>query len=90
MPLLGAFAYSGIYKMDAYRFNCTGVFTTKTPTDAYRGAGRMEATFAIERVMDELAVELGMDRWRCGAELDQARGVSLYDDRKPDLRLREL
>jgi carbon-monoxide dehydrogenase large subunit len=37
------------------------VFTTKMPTDAYRGAGRPEATYAIERVMDELAVELGMD-----------------------------
>ena len=31
------------------------------PTDAYRGAGRPEATFAIERIMDELAAELGMD-----------------------------
>ena len=38
-----------------------GVFTTKTPTDAYRGAGRPEATFAIERIMDELAAELGID-----------------------------
>ena len=33
----------------------------RRPTDAYRGAGRPEATFAIERIMDELAVELGMD-----------------------------
>jgi len=41
--------------MDAYSFKCTGVFTTKMPTDAYRGAGRPEATFAIERIMDELA-----------------------------------
>src|SRR4029078_5036702 len=38
-----------------------GVFTTKTPTDAYRGAGRPGATFAIERIMDELAAELDMD-----------------------------
>jgi carbon-monoxide dehydrogenase large subunit len=61
VPLLGAFMYPAIYKMDAYSFKCTGVFTTKMPTDAYRGAGRPEATFAIERIMDELAVELGMD-----------------------------
>jgi carbon-monoxide dehydrogenase large subunit len=61
VPLLGAFMYNAIYKMDAYRFNCTGVFTTKTPTDAYRGAGRPEATFAIERAMDDLAAQLGMD-----------------------------
>ena len=61
IPLLGAFLLNSIYKMDAYSFRCTGVFTTKMPTDAYRGAGRPEATFAIERIMDELAVELGMD-----------------------------
>ncbi|MBE1533598.1 xanthine dehydrogenase family protein molybdopterin-binding subunit [Actinomadura algeriensis] len=61
IPLLGAFMFNGIYKMDAYSFTCTGVFTTKTPTDAYRGAGRPEATYAIERLMDELAAELGLD-----------------------------
>jgi carbon-monoxide dehydrogenase large subunit len=61
VPILGAFMYNAIYKFPAYRFVCEGVFTTKTATDAYRGAGRPEATFAIERIMDELAVELGMD-----------------------------
>ncbi|MDT4919045.1 MAG: aerobic carbon-monoxide dehydrogenase large subunit [Pseudonocardiales bacterium] len=61
VPILGAFMFNAIYKIPAYRFTCEGIFTTKTPTDAYRGAGRPEATFAIERIMDELAVELGMD-----------------------------
>jgi carbon-monoxide dehydrogenase large subunit len=61
VPLLGAFMFNAIYKMDAYAFKCTGVFTTKTPTDAYRGAGRTEATFGIEHAMDDLAAELGMD-----------------------------
>src|SRR5262245_21279629 len=61
VPLLGAFMYNAIYKIPAYRFECTGVFTNTTKTDAYRGAGRPEATYAIERAMDELAVELGMD-----------------------------
>src|SRR5262249_45825903 len=61
IPLLGAFMYNGIYKFSAYRLECTGVFTNTTKTDAYRGAGRPEATFAIERMMDELAAELGMD-----------------------------
>jgi carbon-monoxide dehydrogenase large subunit len=61
VPALGAFMFPGIYKFPAYRFECDGVFTNKVPTDAYRGAGRPEATFAIERIMDELAVELGMD-----------------------------
>ncbi|MEI7993201.1 MAG: xanthine dehydrogenase family protein molybdopterin-binding subunit, partial [Actinomycetota bacterium] len=60
-PLLGMFMYSGIYKMDALDFTCTGVYTNKTTTDAYRGAGRPESTFAIERIMDELAAELGME-----------------------------
>ncbi|AYA24428.1 xanthine dehydrogenase family protein molybdopterin-binding subunit [Rhodococcus rhodochrous] len=61
VPILGAFMFNGIYKFDSYRFACTNVFTNKVPTDAYRGAGRPEATFAIERIMDELAVELSMD-----------------------------
>ncbi|WP_106850423.1 xanthine dehydrogenase family protein molybdopterin-binding subunit [Blastococcus sp. Marseille-P5729] len=61
VPILGAFMFPAIYKIPAYKFTCHGVFTTKTPTDAYRGAGRPEATYAIERIMDELAVELGMD-----------------------------
>ncbi|PFG41119.1 carbon-monoxide dehydrogenase large subunit [Georgenia soli] len=61
VPILGAFMFNAIYKFPAYHFTCTNVFTNKTWTDAYRGAGRPEATFAIERMMDELAVELGMD-----------------------------
>ncbi|QUG99886.1 xanthine dehydrogenase family protein [Saccharopolyspora erythraea] len=61
VPILGAFMFNAIYKIPAYHFSCTNVFTNKTPTDAYRGAGRPEATFAIERIMDELAAELGMD-----------------------------
>ncbi len=61
VPVLGAFMFNSIYKFDAYRFTTRNVFTNKTWTDAYRGAGRPEATFAIERMMDELAVELGED-----------------------------
>ena len=61
VPILGAFMFNAIYKMEAYRFRCTGVFTTKTPTDTYRGAGRPEATYATERIVTELAHELGMD-----------------------------
>ncbi len=61
VPILGAFMYNAIYKFPAYRFECTNVFTNKVGTDAYRGAGRPEATFAIERLMDDLAAELDMD-----------------------------
>ncbi len=61
VPLLGAFLYHGLYDIPNYSFTCKGVFTNKTPTDAYRGAGRPEATFAIERAMDTLADKLGID-----------------------------
>ncbi|MEY4607324.1 MAG: hypothetical protein RLY45_2084 [Actinomycetota bacterium] len=62
IPLLGAFLYAGVYDLPhAYDFSCTGVFTNLTPTDAYRGAGRPEATYAIERAMDQLADEMGID-----------------------------
>jgi carbon-monoxide dehydrogenase large subunit len=60
IPLLGAFLYHGLYDVPAYSFTCTGVFTNKTPTDAYRGAGRPEATYAIERAMDALARKVGI------------------------------
>jgi carbon-monoxide dehydrogenase large subunit len=61
IPILGAFMYNGCYKFGAYHLSCTNVFTNQAWTDAYRGAGRPEATFAIERMMDELAATLGMD-----------------------------
>jgi carbon-monoxide dehydrogenase large subunit len=61
VPMLGSLMFNGIYKMDAYSFHCRGVFTNKTSTDAYRGAGRPEATYAIERIVTDLAAELGVD-----------------------------
>jgi carbon-monoxide dehydrogenase large subunit len=60
IPLLGAFLYHGVYDIPAYSFKCTGVFTNLTPTDAYRGAGRPEATYAIERAIDTLARQVGV------------------------------
>ncbi len=61
IPLLGAWIYSGPYEIPNYSVTFTGVFTNTTPTDAYRGAGRPEATYVIERTMDALAAELGID-----------------------------
>ena len=61
IAIFGAFTYPGLYTFDAYSFECTGVFTNLTPTDAYRGAGRSEAAYAHERIMDDLARELDMD-----------------------------
>ncbi|WP_141014377.1 xanthine dehydrogenase family protein molybdopterin-binding subunit [Nocardioides sambongensis] len=61
VPVLGAFMFNAIYKFPAYQFQTTNVLTNKTWTDAYRGAGRPEATYGIERLMDELAAEIGVD-----------------------------
>lgn len=62
VPILGAFLYAGVYDIpQAYDFSCTGVFTTLTPTDAYRGAGRPEATYAIERAIEALARQMKID-----------------------------
>jgi carbon-monoxide dehydrogenase large subunit len=61
IPLLGAWLYGGAYDLEAYDFECVGVFTNTTPTDAYRGAGRPEATYAIERAVDALARKLDKD-----------------------------
>src|SRR5205807_6524737 len=52
---------SGAYKIPAIQMNVTGVFTNKMSTDAYRGAGRLEATYVVERAMDIVAAELKMD-----------------------------
>ena len=61
ITLLGRYMYPAIYKFESHSFHVKGVFTNKTPTDAYRGAGRPEATFAIERAVDDLAAHLGLD-----------------------------
>ena len=51
----------GCYKIKALECQLLGVFTNTMSTDAYRGAGRPEATFLIERCIDLLAAEIGMD-----------------------------
>ncbi len=51
----------GTYDVQAAYMEVTGVFTNTTPVDAYRGAGRPEAIFVLERVMDEAARQLGID-----------------------------
>src|SRR6478672_3745262 len=61
VPVLGAWMFNAIYKFRAYRFTVQTVLTNTTWVDAYRGAGRPEATYAIERLMDELAAEVGVD-----------------------------
>ena len=59
--ILHGLMLSGIYKIPNIHEDVFGVFTNTTPTDAYRGAGRPEATFIVERLVDLLARELKMD-----------------------------
>jgi carbon-monoxide dehydrogenase large subunit len=60
-PILGGWVYGGPYDVEAYSLEVVGAFTTATPTDAYRGAGRPEATYLIERTIDALARKLELD-----------------------------
>jgi carbon-monoxide dehydrogenase large subunit len=53
---------AGVYRTPAITVQSTGVFTNTVPTDAYRGAGRPEACYVLERLADEAACKLGMDR----------------------------
>ncbi len=59
---LTLFMATGPYDIPEADITVTEVFTNTTPTDAYRGAGRPEATHAIERMMDILAKEVGVNR----------------------------
>jgi carbon-monoxide dehydrogenase large subunit len=53
---------AGLYTTPAIHVEVTGVFTTTLPTDAYRGAGRPEACYVLERLADAAARKLGVDR----------------------------
>ncbi|HEY7112566.1 MAG TPA: xanthine dehydrogenase family protein molybdopterin-binding subunit [Thermoanaerobaculia bacterium] len=59
--ILHGLMLSGVYEIPNIREVVYGVFTNTTPTDAYRGAGRPEATFMIERLVDLLAQKLKVD-----------------------------
>ena len=61
IPTLSVLMMPGIYKCQNIRADIVGVFTNAMATDAYRGAGRPEATHGIERMVDILAAELKMD-----------------------------
>lgn len=59
--ILHGLMYCGAYTIPNARADVYGVFTNTTPVDAYRGAGRPEATFLVERLMDKMAAALNMD-----------------------------
>ena len=61
VPTITPDLQTGCYQIAASQSSVTGVYTNATPTGPYRGAGRPEAIFLIERMMDQLAAELDMD-----------------------------
>lgn len=61
IPTLSVLMLPGLYRFKNVSADIVGVFTNCVPTDAYRGAGRPEATHGIERMVDMLAAELKMD-----------------------------
>jgi aerobic carbon-monoxide dehydrogenase large subunit len=61
IPTLSVLMMPGLYRTPNVRADIIGAFTNCVPTDAYRGAGRPEATHGIERMVDILAAELKMD-----------------------------
>jgi carbon-monoxide dehydrogenase large subunit len=60
IPWLGALMATGAYAIGAMDVRVRGVFTNTLPVDAYRGAGRPEAAYLIERLMDAIAFETGL------------------------------
>ena len=60
IPWLAISMVTGLYDIRTVHANCKGVFTNTVPTDAYRGAGRPEAAYFIERLMDEAAHVSGL------------------------------
>ncbi len=59
--ILYATLLAGQYRTPAIWCNVKGVFTTTAPVDAYRGAGRPEATYVVERIVEQAARDLGLD-----------------------------
>ena len=60
VPYVGAGMIPGLYRFKAVHGRVRGVYTNTVPTDAYRGAGRPEAAYMIERLVDKAARELGI------------------------------
>ncbi|MEM6665647.1 MAG: xanthine dehydrogenase family protein molybdopterin-binding subunit [Pseudomonadota bacterium] len=60
IPVVGAPMIAGVYRTPACHIRVRGVYTNTVPVDAYRGAGRPEAAYLIERLVDKAARELGI------------------------------
>ncbi len=62
IPNLGVFMSTGVYDIPTMVVDVKGIYTNTAPTDAYRGAGRPEAAYLIERLVDQCAYDMGLTR----------------------------
>ena len=62
LPIITAAQTTGPYRVPSFRTRFRDVYTNATPTSPYRGAGRPHGCFVMERVLDAVAAELGLDR----------------------------
>ncbi len=62
LPIISAAQLPGPYRIPSYRVRFRDMYTNATPTSPYRGAGRPHACFVMERTLDAIAAELGLDR----------------------------
>lgn len=62
VPIITSTQLLGPYRIEHYRVGFRSVYTNKTPVTPYRGAGRPQGCFLMERTMDAIAAELGLDR----------------------------
>jgi carbon-monoxide dehydrogenase large subunit len=62
LPIITAAQVPGPYRVPNYRVHFRDLYTNATPTSPYRGAGRPHACFVMERTLDAIAAELGLDR----------------------------
>ena len=74
--ILHGLMLSGVYDIPAIHEDVYGLYTNTTPVEAYRGAGRPEATFMVERLVDLLAAKLGLDP----AEVRRRNFIPKFDD----------
>ena len=74
--ILHGLMLSGVYDIPAIKEDVYGVYTNGVPVEAYRGAGRPEATFMLERMVDILAGELGLDP----ADVRRRNFIPKFDD----------
>ena len=77
--LLYGLMMGGPYDLANVRCKVTGVYSNTTPVDAYRGAGRPEATYLVERMVDLFAAEIGMDP----AEVRRKNFIAPFSDGYP-------